>query len=69
MDKDGNRRERDSHDLEDIEVDADVIDLSKQMEQHKLNMVDIRRMITKISDRRPVPTLNLEDIDVKFETK
>lgn len=69
MDKDGNRRERDSHDLEDIEVDADVIDLSKQMEQHKLNMVDIRRMITKISDRRPVPTLNLEDIDVKMETK
>lgn len=71
MDKDGNRRGRNEQDMEDVEVDADVIDLSKQMEQHKLNMADVRKMITKIHDKKQVPNLKLDEInvDMKFETK
>lgn len=71
FDKEGNRRLREVVDAEYVEMDDDIIDLTKHMEAHKINAQDVKRIIDKIHDRKPkkVPMIKLDDIQVKVETK
>lgn len=72
FDKDGNRKLREPADNEDVEIDSDIVDLTKQMETHKINAQEIKRIIDKINDKKPqkkVPPIKLEEINLKIETK
>jgi len=38
---------------EELEIDSDVVDLSKQMENFKLNMSDVRNILDKLAEKKP----------------